>query len=474
MWVFSRFTRTRAFSRFFGAFLFRDGVEKRRDEEWVVVADFSQTLQSPILWVHVHVSDTHWKGRRPVSSRKHHSGYRSFAYLEEGLDYKAIPMAPELDRVEPFRVPLDAAGEKRYQELLDDTVLISLHEHLGLFPEDITRTPEMVREGRQATAFQGLAHSHWDAVFDNLLDGICTMHSKGGWKWTEVLQDLGIRLCDLAHQDFLIPGLRVEDIHRAHREGKVAWIASMEGAAMIENELDRIEVLHGFGVRLLGIAYSEANALGSGLKEPGDGGLTVFGRKAVERMNKVGMLIDCSHCGDQTTLDTIQWSEKPIVLSHIGARALWDSNRLAPDEVLTACAARGGVIGIEAAPHTTLTYNRRVHDLEAFMEHFEYVKGLVGVDHVGFGPDSLFGDHVGLHHTYAANLSIRESHGGSHEEEAAGDMDFDEVPYVRGIENPTEGSINILRWLVNADYSPEDIRKVMGGNVLRVLEEVWE
>lgn len=243
---------------------------------------------------------------------------------------------------------------------------------------------------------------------------------------------------------------------------------------MIENELDRIEVLYGFGVRLLGIAYSEANALGSGLKEPGDGGLTMFGRKAVERMNKVGMLVDCSHCGDQTTLDTIQWSEKPIVLSHIGARALWDSNRLAPDEILVACAEKGGVIGIEAAPHTTLTYNRRVHDLDAFMEHFEYVRELVGVDHVGFGPDCLYGDHVGLHHTYAANLSLRESHGGSDEEQAARNMDFDEVPYVKGIENPTEGSVNILRWLVKAGYPDEDIRKVMGGNALRVMEEVWE
>ena len=110
---------------------------------------------------------------------------------------------------------------------------------------------------------------------------------------------------------------------------------------MIENELDRIDLLFGFGVRALGITYSEANALGSGLKEPGDGGLTMFGRRAVARMNKLGMLIDCSHCGDRTTLDTIEWSEHPIVLSHIGARALWESNRLAPDDVLEACAARG-------------------------------------------------------------------------------------------------------------------------------------
>jgi len=409
-----------------------------------------------------------------MSLKKQYDGYKSFQYLESGLDYKPFELAKEVDRVETFLVPLSKEEEGRAERLIETSLLVSLHEHLGLFPADISETPAMVREGRQATAFEGLSHAHWDAVFDNLLDGICTMHSKGGWKWEEILQDLGVRLCDLAHQDFLVPALKVEDLQRAHDEGRMAWIASMEGAAMIENELDRIEVLYGFGVRLLGIAYSEANALGSGLKEPRDGGLTVFGRKAVERMNKVGMLIDCSHCGDQTTLDTIEVSEKPIILSHIGARALWDSNRLAPDEVLVACAEKGGVIGIEAAPHTTLTYNRRTHDLEAFMEHFEYVKGLVGIDHIGFGPDSIFGDHVGLHHAYAANLSIKEAHGGAAARRQAKGMEYEEVEYVTGIENPIEGSKNILRWLVKHGYSDEDIRKAMGGNALRLLGEVWE
>ena len=142
-----------------------------------------------------------------------------------------------------------------------------------------------------------------------------------------------MRLCDIAHQDFLVHCTRVDQIQQAHDEGKVAWIAVIEGAAMIENEFDRIDLLYGFGVRSLGVTYSESNALGSGLKEPGDGGLTSFGRRAVARMNQLGMLIDCSHCGDQTTLDVIEVSDAPIILSHIGARALWDSNRLAPDSL---------------------------------------------------------------------------------------------------------------------------------------------
>ncbi|NIP57293.1 MAG: diguanylate cyclase [Gemmatimonadetes bacterium] len=406
-----------------------------------------------------------------MSLNKRYAGYRSFEYLEPGKDYRAFDLAEEVGRVEEYRVSLTEEEEARAKEIVREHPMISLHEHLGVFPAEIDETPEYVRQGRMATAFRGLSESQWDAVFDNLMDGICTIHSHSGWQWDDVLHDLGMRLCDLAHQDFVVPCLRVEDIHRARAEGKVAWVASMEGAAMIENELDRIEILYGFGVRALGVTYSEANALGSGLKEPGDGGLTKFGRRAVERMNKVGMLIDCSHCGDRTTLDTIEGSEHPIVLSHIGARALWDSNRLAPDEVLDACAEKGGVIGIEAAPHTTITRNHPRHDLEAFMEHFEYVKDLVGIDHVGFGPDTVYGDHVGLHRVYSANLSIEESRGKSGG--GGEDAEHPAVEWVEGVENPTEGSHNFVRWLVKEGYPDEEIAAVMGGNVLRVLDEVW-
>jgi membrane dipeptidase len=397
-----------------------------------------------------------------------YGGYESFSYLEAGRDYRAFDLDDTHERLEPWRVPLDDAGEARAEELASRCTVVSLHEHVGLFPDPIEETPAYVREGRMATAFRALAHSKLDAVFDNLMDGICQIESKSGWKWNDVLHDLGMRLCDLAHQDFLVPARRVDDILAAKASGRIAWMPSMEGAAMIENELDRIDLLFGFGVRCLGIAYSEANALGSGLKEPRDGGLTMFGRQAVERMNKVGMLIDCSHAGDVTTMDTIEVSEAPVVLTHIGARALWDTNRLAPDEVLEAIAGSGGVIGIEAAPHTTLTAGHPRHSLDSFMEHFEYVKGLVGVDHVGFGADTLYGDHVGLHRAYVASLSLQAAEG-----KGGAAADFPRVEYVEGLENPTEAWDNILRWLVAHGYGDDEIEKVLGGNVLRVLREVW-
>ena len=108
-----------------------------------------------------------------------------------------------------------------------------------------------------------------------------------------------------------------------------------------------------FGIRQLGITYSESNSLGTGLKEVRDGGLTSFGYEAVERMNKGGMAIDCAHASDQTSLDVVAASQKPHLFDPIpGRESLWNTKRLAPDEVIKACADKGGVIGIEArAPH---------------------------------------------------------------------------------------------------------------------------
>ena len=137
--------------------------------------------------------------------------------------------------------------------------------------------------------------------------------------------------------------------------------------------------------------------------------------------------------------------------------------------LLEAVAAKGGLIGIEAAPHTTLTAAHPAHSLESFMEHFEYVKGLVGIEHVTFGPDTVYGDHVGLHDVYAANLSIDAA-------SATGDSQtpgHEKVAYVKGLENPTEGSHNIVRWLVKRGYSDQEIALVIGGNALRLLRQVW-
>ena len=393
-----------------------------------------------------------------------YAGYRSFQYLEPGTDYREFELAKELDRVPSRTVEVSASQEDRVQRILDEHVAVSLHDHCFVVPQDFGDLAEYRRQGRDFTGYAGMAQSGLDAVFDCHMDGTATITSKAGWKWDDIIYDLGMRLSDIAHQDFIVRGETLADIKRAKENGQIAFIASLEAATAIENEVDRLDILYGLGIRSSGIAYSEANTLGSGLKEARDGGLTEFGRQAVRRMNKLGIAIDVSHSGDQTSLDTIEVSERPIFITHAGARSLWDTRRMKPDEVLRAMAAKGGVIGIEAAPHTTLTKKHPKHSIESYMEHFEYCADLIGIDHVAFGPDTLFGDHVGLHHYFAKQLSIRSAHG---------TQQFEEVEFVDGIENPAEAFPNIVRWLVKHDYSDGDIAKAIGGNVMRVLDEVW-
>jgi membrane dipeptidase len=395
--------------------------------------------------------------------RSAYKGYRSFSYLEPGADYRVYDLAAEIDRVAPHVVEVSAEQEERVDRLLDENISISLHDHGEVDPVDPSETDEWIREGRIATGYEGLWKSRLTAVFENFEDGVSTFTSKNGWKWNDVIHDLGMRYCDWDHQDFVIRARGLDDIHHAFETGRIAVFSSLESATPIENELDRIDVLYGIGVRMLGIAYSEGNALGAGCREDRDAGLTHFGRRAVERMNKLGMVIDVSHSGDVTSLETIAASTKPVCISHSGARELWPISKCKSDEVIKACAERGGVIGIEAAPGTTMTTDRMdVHDLNDVMRHFEHCVDLAGIDAVTFGPDTFFGDHSASYQLGSGSLLV------------SGDSEYDRVwvPYVVGLENIGDFP-NIVRWLVKHDYSDDEIAKVIGGNTMRVLEANW-
>ena len=396
---------------------------------------------------------------------KRYNGYRAYQYLEAGKDYREITYSKQIGRVPPYQgLDLTDAQSERTRRLLTDEIVISLHEHVQVFPEDMGQLREHIRQGREPTGYEGLSRSGLTAVFDNGMDGTCCISSDAGWKYQDVLFDLGVRMADLAHQDFVVKAETLQDIYDAHETGRIAHVFALEAATPIENEVDRLDVLYGFGVRQMGIAYSEANYLGSGLKERGDGGLTYFGERAVERMNKLGIAIDISHSGDRTCMDVIETSRKPVFITHAGSREVWPTNRMKPDAVIKACAERGGVLGLEAAPHTTLSPEHPQHTLESVMDHFVHCVDLVGIEHVAFGPDTLFGDHVGLHDAFASNLSIGQAHG---------HVDHPRVEYVDGLENPAECFTNIIGWLVEHDYSDDEIRAVTGGNILRVLKEVW-
>jgi membrane dipeptidase len=393
-----------------------------------------------------------------------YAGYRSFDYLEPQLDYKVFDLPPQIGRVAEHDLGLSDAQRDRVARLLREGSAVSLHEHPKILPADVRQLRDYNRTGRNAFGFEGLARSGLTAVFDNFMNGTGCVTSEAAWKWDDVIYDLGLRFADLAKQDYVVLARSLAEIRRAKAAGQLALVAGLEAATMIENELDRIDILYGFGVRQMGIAYSQANMLGSGLSEETDGGLTHFGRRAVDRMNKLGIAIDVSHSGDRTSLEVIEASRVPVFITHAGARSVWPTPRMKPDEVIVACARRGGVIGVEAAPHTTLSQAHPEHSIESVMDHFQRCVELVGIEHVGFGPDTNFGDHVGLHDTFQGHLAIGKAHG---------TVSHPRVPYVSGLENPAECFSNIVGWLVLHDYSDDEIGKVIGGNILRTLAEIW-
>lgn len=390
--------------------------------------------------------------------------YEAYGYLVvAGEDVARFDLAPEFGRVPPYASSVSEEDDARAARLLRDSVVISLHDHPVRFPADMRETPAYNRTGRQHTAYRGLVASGMTVVFDNMMDGTACVTGNAPWRWDDVVTDLGMRQADLAHQSDVVVVRTLADIADAHRTGRVGLVFGLEAATPIENEVDRLDVLYGLGLRQIGIAYSDANALGGGLSERVDPGLTHFGRRAVRRMNQLGLAIDISHSGDRTGVEVCAASEQPVFMTHAGARAIWPTSRMKSDEVLRAVADTGGVIGMSAAPHTTLSHAHPRHSILSVMDHFLYCLDLVGIDHVAFGPDTLYGDHVQLHNVFAHLLRVADPNAPA----------FEKVDYVDGLENPTENFVNITRWLVQNGFSDGEIVKVLGANIVRALEGVW-
>jgi len=418
-----------------------------------------------------------------MGRNKKYDGYEAYEYLEPGVDYREFELRKAIisDWWEP--VHLSKTEEERFEAIIKESIVMDLHAHPDISPKDPYEIREMDKEGRNFIAYEALAKSGLDCVFDNMMNGSSFINTKHGWDWNSTIHDLGMRLCDIAHQDMLIHCKRAKDIEDAHKNGKVAWVAVLESASCIENEVDRIDVLYGLGVRSIGINYSESNMLGSGLKEHLDGGLTDFGYDALVRMNKVGMLVDVSHTSDQTAIETIELSKDPIIISHSGVRALTPTTRMFPDEVIQSLGDRGGLMGIEAAPNLTVTEKHPLHSIDSYMEHIEYCIDLIGIDHVGCGPDTNYGDHVGL---YLTNLERNKKLGLGHYQRPGKDGEskflgidmnvkqLKELKYVRGMENPSECLQNVCRWMIKNGYSDLEIKKIIGLNGLELVKKVWK
>lgn len=251
----------------------------------------------------------------------------------------------------------------------------------------------------------------------------------------------------------------VGEIDAARADGKMAVTFDIEGMSVLGGRPEMIGLLHHLGVRHMNFAYNLNNAAGSGCHDE-DTGLTDLGRAAIDEMNRVGMVVDCTHCGYRTTMEAMERSSAPVNFTHSNPRALHDHGRNIMDDQIRACAATGGVIGINGI---NLFLGVRTATPADVARHAAYVAELTSTDHVGLCLDDAptYEDPDGadfLFVTPGADRYWPVSEGYS---SALGCLNVRHLPEV-AVE------------LAELGFDGEDLGKILGGNFRRVAETVWK
>lgn len=272
-----------------------------------------------------------------------------------------------------------------------------------------------------------------------------------------VIRDIGRRLRRFQVASYLTLILCADDFERAHAQGKLGVLFALQDTELIGNDLAFLDTLYDFGVRMIQLTYNSRNLWGDGCTERVQGGLTQLGVQAVKQMNDLGIVIDASHCGDGTTMDALNLSERPIAFSHTGCRALYAHPRAKTDDQLRALAERDGYIGIYGVP---FFFSRDGSaGIETMLDHIEHAAGIVGAERVGIGTDwgawsadvpDVLRDGV---RAEFMRRGFREEHG----------LQFG-VPFGT-MTAYTEWS-QITAGLVGRGYSDAEVRGILGGNFL--------
>ncbi len=259
--------------------------------------------------------------------------------------------------------------------------------------------------------------------------------------------------------DHLIHVLNVDNIYQAKEEGKTAIIMGFQDTKPIGNELKLLDIFHRLGIRIVQLTYQYQNFVGCGCGEK-DTGLTAFGRDLVGKLNDLGILIDLSHCGPKTAMDTLELTTKPIAFTHAGVLALCNHVRNKSDELIKAVSEIGGLIGIPSYSQFLDIRATRMPSIIEYLDVIDYVVKLVGIDHVALGFD------------FTPTWS-EDDYNDSAEKypEIYLDYGFEDTP-LKGLHDISEIK-NVTRGLISRGYNEASIRKVLGENFLRVFAEVW-
>jgi membrane dipeptidase len=242
------------------------------------------------------------------------------------------------------------------------------------------------------------------------------------------------------------------EILKAKKEGKRSLMLCMEGAEALETDLSLLRNFYRLGVRLIELTWHQKNLVADGCGEPSNSGLSNFGRELVREMNRIGMIIDLSHISEAGFWDVINLSQSPVIASHSNARSVCDHPRNLWDDQIKALAKKGGVMGMNFLGQFVKDQNPTVQDV---LNHIDHIANLVGVEHVGLGPDWI---------DYAPQLIL----------DCLDPRDYlsKRIPitiYAKGLAREEELP-NLTIGLLARGYSVEDIRNILGGNFLKFLD----
>jgi membrane dipeptidase len=275
--------------------------------------------------------------------------------------------------------------------------------------------------------------------------------------WTKLYEDAA---------DVTFVGRSYADVARAKESGRTAVFMGFQDITAIEGDLSLLEVFHQLGIRWVQPTYQDRNIAGDGCGERTNCGLSKWGLRLIEELDRLKIIVDVSHVGINTTLESIEASRYPIMATHSACRALVDTPRNKTDAEIKALAAKGGVIGIAGKSgflkRDGLDTGSTVFDI---IDHVEYVRDLVGIEHVCIGTD------VGDERKYSLE-QMRAFHAKHPEVAIIGDKLRTDLMHPAGVGPGT--LYNITAGLVKRGFSDEDIKLVLGENVNRVLRAVWE
>jgi membrane dipeptidase len=313
----------------------------------------------------------------------------------------------------------------------------------------------------------GCNPSRWDTpgVFEHLVEGGVTALNATIAIW----EDYEATLAEMArwddrfriHADLIVPVRSVDDIHAAAASGRSGVILGWQNVAPIGHDLARLDVFARRGVRIVQLAYNVRNLIANGCYEPHDDGLSLFGVKAVERMNALGILIDLSHVGDESTRHAIDVSADPVALTHTQLREFWDTPRNKPASLVRAVVERGGVVGANAFPQFLPgSWDAGLSD---YLDGVERLIEVAGIDGVGIASDFCEGHgpefwaYLGAIHGTTPHWDIQAPPG---------------HPTVAGLRGAQDTPL-IGEGLRDRGYSDDDVAAVMGQNFLRLFARVW-